>query len=64
MNHTLFVNIDDLLAPGTLSELESRSVNYVRCLPFNMEDSKSGSRFFRVATNDGTSPGTSSSASR
>ncbi len=54
MNHMLFASIDEMLAPETLSEWEGRPVNSVRCLPFNMEDSYSGSRFSRVVTNDGT----------
>ena len=54
MKHMLFASIDEMLKPENFGEWEGKRVNYVRCLPFNTEVSYSGSRFFRVATDDGT----------
>ena len=56
MPHEPFANLDELLAPETLSELTGSAVNSVRQLPFAGGHSASGSRFFAVETNDGHGP--------
>jgi hypothetical protein len=53
MEHEIYPSIDAMLAPESLSALESRAVTDVRCLPFESVDSLSGSRFLIVETNHG-----------
>jgi hypothetical protein len=57
MEHTLYPNIDAMLAPEALSALEGRPITDVRCLPFRpIGFSASGSRFLSLETNAGQGP--------
>jgi hypothetical protein len=56
MRHTPLANLDELLAPETLTRLVSEPVHTVRCGPFSKGHSASGSRFLAVETNDGQGP--------
>jgi hypothetical protein len=55
MARPVFNSLDELLAPGTLSEIEGRRVTAVTRRPFGSVDSLSGSHFLAVET--GGEPG-------
>ena len=56
MKYKLFPNIKEMLVPETLSELEAQPIKSVRCLPFDTQLSRSGSRLLTVETNNNRGP--------
>jgi hypothetical protein len=56
MRHDALADLDELLAPETLSRLSGEPVTSVRRGPFAGGHSASGSRFLAVETNDGRGP--------
>lgn len=52
MKHTLFATLDEMLAPDALSAYGVDPVRDVRCVPIHKGEANSGSRFYRVETND------------
>jgi hypothetical protein len=56
MRHELFANLDELIAPATLTCLCHEPIRSVGCAPFTGGHSASGSRFLAVQTNDGQGP--------
>jgi hypothetical protein len=56
MPYELFADLDELLAPETLSELVGSAIGSVRCLPFTGGHSASGSHLLAIDTNCGEGP--------
>jgi hypothetical protein len=52
VKHQLYDSIDEMLAPGTLSELTGQSISSVRRVPFE-HIGLSGSQLLAVETDDG-----------
>ena len=56
MRHESFANLDEMLAPETLSDLAESAIGSVRCLPLTAGHSASGSHLLAIETNDGEGP--------
>ena len=56
MKHTLFATVDEMLNPDVMGALGETPVKTVSCVPLHKAEAYSGSRFYRVETNDRAGP--------